>query len=159
MRTNGTQTLAKALITRDVKAVNDAIEGGADPNATIHGTRPLHIAVFTGSRELVEALLHNGGTVDVRDNLGRTPLHYAAIGVPDADPGIVRVLLDLGADANARDDNGCTPLDLAAGATNPQTTATLASAGGQCRTDRRAWVQQALGSEGLSAKPKPDRSR
>ncbi len=58
----------------------------------------------------MKALLAAGADVNTRDNLGRTPLHYAAEQGYDR---IVTALLAAGADAQAKDKQGATPADLA----------------------------------------------
>ena len=40
---------------------------------------PLHVAVWEGRLEIVQFLLHRGADPHLRDQMGRTPLHYAAI--------------------------------------------------------------------------------
>lgn len=64
-----------------------------------------------GHLEMVEFLLANKATFNVRDDKGLTPLHMAA----DYDHvDVAKWLLDHGADVNARDKQGRTPLHLAA---------------------------------------------
>src|ERR687897_3027909 len=55
------------------------------------------------------ALLAGVAAADARDKLGRTALHWAAMG---GHLEIVRMLLDAGAPADAPDKNGWTPLSL-----------------------------------------------
>lgn len=73
---------------------------------------PMHKAVRAGDmREVQKLIAANRGMVNIRNELGSTPLHIAA-GNSAAD--IARLLLDKGADLNAKDNNGATPLHIAA---------------------------------------------
>ena len=40
---------------------------------------PLHLAVKQQSKETIEMLLNNGAKIDLADDLGNTPLHYASL--------------------------------------------------------------------------------
>jgi ankyrin repeat protein len=115
-------------------AVKLLVELGADVHASdrnFDGT-PLSFANYKGQRHVVEYLLQfarisdavkiggldrvhtllreNPDCVNIRDNIGRTPLHY-----PFKDTGhgeeIIELLLEHGADVNARDNAGHTPID------------------------------------------------
>lgn len=145
MTINHTRALLGALIQKDPRAAQAAIEQGADPNAMVEGTRPLHVATIAGSKEMVKLLTDRGALPDGPDGLGRTALHYAALGSPDADPQLIEFLIKAGADVNVADSNGCTPLDLAAGAENRRTAVPLLRTGAVCKPDRLAWVQQVSG--------------
>ena len=63
-----------------------------------------------------EAAKEHGGSsieridIEERDELGRTPLHFAAM---RNSLDIARLLIDLGADIEAKDDYGVTPLHMA----------------------------------------------
>lgn len=41
------------------------------------GSSPLHEAAYVGSLSLIELMLHNGASPELRDNEGRMPMHYA----------------------------------------------------------------------------------
>ena len=71
----------------------------------------LHEAVRTKKTFEMEVLLSQGVDVDVRDKLGETPLHVAAVmGYKEAST----LLIESGADINAQDERGLTPLHAAA---------------------------------------------
>jgi ankyrin repeat protein len=71
----------------------------------------LHEAVRTKNAFEMEAALSEGIDVDVRDKLGETPLHVAAVmGYKEAST----LLIESGADVNAQDERGLTPLHAAA---------------------------------------------
>ena len=90
---------------------------GLEVNFTVldstYGCTVLHLAavgddVRPGHLHLL--LGHNGVDADVRDNRGRTPLHYVCHFGPEGGAERVRHLLDSGANPRARDGFGRTPL-------------------------------------------------
>ena len=84
------------------------IQAGADVNAVAgFGSAPLHLALKNSREEIALSLLKLGADVNVRDERGRTALHYAD------DEYVVKSLLKAGADPTIRDNDGKTPLDFA----------------------------------------------
>jgi ankyrin repeat protein len=77
-----------------------------------HGATPLHYAVWSGNKEVVEFLLVNKAEVDARTHYGDTPL-WEATRFPDG-KAIVELLLAHNADVNALDYGGYTALGSAA---------------------------------------------
>lgn len=72
----------------------------------------IHEVVRTGDVQTVNKLLvSNRSVVNVKNELGSTPLHIAA---SNSAPDIVQLLIDQGAAINARDNRGATPLHIAA---------------------------------------------
>ena len=85
---------------------------------------PLHYAASYGVKRIVELLIDHGADVNVKGNMGKTPLHYVAriidrpIGfisktTKEDHRSIVQLLIAHGADINARDNHGRTPLHWA----------------------------------------------
>lgn len=80
------------------------------PGTLASGATPLHLAVLTDQRPVVEFLSENGADLGARakDEHGGTPLHWAAaLGRLET----AKLLVGIGADVNAPDDHGYTPLD------------------------------------------------
>jgi cytohesin len=67
-------------------------------------------AAYRGDLQEVRDFLANGADVSAKDNIGRTPLHYAAYGHKE----VAEMLIANGADVNATDNGGGTPLHSAA---------------------------------------------
>ena len=92
--------------------IKKALDAGADinyPDSEYCGGTALCYAKHYG--ECVKYLLTNGADVHARNNVGATPLHYAAMSY---DSSAFLSMLEAGADIDARDDNGRTPLYYAA---------------------------------------------
>ena len=84
------------------------LAAGVDPNArSENGLAALHLAA---DPTVVELLAGTGGDVDARNDLGRTPLHQAAL---FREVAVIEALIDVGADRQLRDSNGERPIDLA----------------------------------------------
>jgi ankyrin repeat protein len=62
-------------------------------------------------RDLINKSIAHKALVNVKDEDGYTPLHFA---VYKDNIEIVRLLLDFKADPNAQDEDGCTPLHFSA---------------------------------------------
>ena len=73
------------------------------------GASPLHLAVVLGHQDIIQLLLDNGASIDIKakDQPEGTPLQWAAF---FAKQDITEFLVKAGADINAKDKNGCTPL-------------------------------------------------
>jgi ankyrin repeat protein len=69
----------------------------------------IHEAARTGNIEAVKQHLAAGTDVNVKDEVGDTPLHYAAT------KAVAELLIAKGADLNAKNILGLSPLDEAGG--------------------------------------------
>ena len=82
----------------------------------------------TGTPVQVREAIRTGAQVNARDELGATPLMWAAAG--NVNTEVITLLLKSGADANARDDYSLTPLIWAVmGSTDPKLITALLEAG------------------------------
>ena len=98
--------------------VQSLLNGGADPNIRTHRQEtPLHRATLSLRESLAEVsmLVQTGADVRSRDDVGNTPLHYAAGHASVDRCSVVQRLLQKGARPNEQNHAGQTPLHLAAG--------------------------------------------
>ena len=132
----------KTATASDVQAELDA---GADVNA--RGDRPLYIAAYEGTAEMVQLLIAAGADVHLRDTEGSTPLHLAAGLVRRSvrSDEIVQLLITAGADITARDERGDTPLHLAAWQDTAEIVQLLITAGADLMA-RNSWGRTPLHS-------------
>jgi len=119
----------------------------------------IHEAVIEGNIEAVKQHLDAGVDVNAKDNIGFTPLHYAAqsgrkeivelliakgadVNAKNGHKEVAELLIAKGADANAKGDDGKTPLDWATHPDNPnasaETAALLRKHGGKTGAELKA---------------------
>jgi len=92
------------------------------------GNCPLHAAVAINHQPLTSFLISEaGGSVSVKNNMGRTPVHV--LGEKGGDGRVLDVLLANGAEINCKDNDGNTPLHLAVGFCHQQIAIELCSRG------------------------------
>ncbi len=102
--------LMAATLRGDSKMVEYLIVQDADPNRG--EDMPLARAVINNHADTLKLLLAKGAKVNRVDDLGMTPLLYAA-SVSFGDTTVVEMLLAAGADQKVKDKKGRTALDLA----------------------------------------------
>jgi ankyrin repeat protein len=107
----GQTALMKAAGAGNTEAVKLLIEKGANLDVKINNDPILIWSIKNNKTDITIALLKKGGDVNAKDNVGWTPLHYAA---PHSHVAIVKLLIEKGADINAKDNAGWTPLHAAA---------------------------------------------
>ncbi|KAF2901038.1 hypothetical protein ILUMI_05150 [Ignelater luminosus] len=74
------------------------------------GLTPLHIAVKTRKKEMVEMLIHNDANINARDSSGKTPLHWSVI---EGSLDILKLLIAKETDLNIVDIHKRTALHYA----------------------------------------------
>lgn len=102
----GYTALQRAAIAGNLQLVMLLVQYGANMTALSvnqFGDLPIHLAAAYGHENIVNWMLDNGVTVDVRNRLGATPLFSA---VHNKRLEIAHFLLDRGAAVNARVING-----------------------------------------------------
>ncbi|MCC6462928.1 MAG: ankyrin repeat domain-containing protein [Saprospiraceae bacterium] len=88
----------EAIKNVDIEEVQEAIEDGAQKNAlNKSGEHAFHVALKTGNRNLVEALIRSGFNLNIPDTLGFTPVFRCH------DPIILKILLSAGASIDITD--------------------------------------------------------
>jgi serine/threonine-protein phosphatase 6 regulatory ankyrin repeat subunit B len=104
----GYTPLHRAVQKRQLEIAEMLLARGADTSARCPAGRlPLHDASRIGDPAMLEALLMvHEGSVDAPDNLGRTPLHFAANACHT--PSVL-MLLEFGANSGVRDKQGRLP--------------------------------------------------
>ena len=111
--------LLDAIDQDNADVVRTHMEIGTDPDKSFvppgipfAGASALHVAVLKDNREIVQLLLDNGATIEIKalDEFKGSPLEWAAFfGIKD----MAVFLVESGADINAKNAYGTTPLDAA----------------------------------------------
>ncbi len=98
MATGFSQAATDAVMQLNPRALESALQSGADVDATNDaGETLLHIAAQWGNPALLDILIREGSNLNCLDGRGRTPLYRA---VEDKNEKNARVLLSAGADTN-----------------------------------------------------------
>jgi hypothetical protein len=93
-----------------IKLIKMLLKYGAMTNVEDGFVNLAHMVASTGKIKILELLFANGMNLNVKDFLGRTPLHSAfMLGKVD----MARELIRYGLNPNETDNNGKTPMDLA----------------------------------------------
>jgi ankyrin repeat protein len=100
---NGCSPLALAIKYQHSETINLLKQNGANINNI--GIRALHWAASKNDTVLIERLIENGASVEIRDESGQTPLQYA---IKRINKQAFKTLERLGADTNVRNKYGCT---------------------------------------------------
>jgi len=126
----GAADIFKAVYDGDMKAVEAILKDNPAliEARALDGRRPLHFAVSSGSKEMVEMLIARGAAVDATDIFGITPLHIAAA---TGRTEIASVLLSRGASVNVKHRFGKTPLASALATNARRLIALLVQYGGK----------------------------
>ena len=101
------------------------------------GNTALHVAAHTGWKIIVEKLINNGYSLNLKNFKGETPLHYACqsneFGILDksAQSAIVEMLIEKGARFCEKDDKGEAPLHKASDSGSPTTIEILIKKGAE----------------------------
>ncbi len=95
-------------ILKSEESLNNYLKNGGDPDLKDeHGIALLHYAMITG--KLTKQLILNGANVHIRDNDGRTALHYIDFKPSKHNDSILKLLIEKGAELNEIDEFGYTP--------------------------------------------------
>ena len=97
--------------------------------------RTLIVAAARGDIEAVKQHLATGADVNAKNEVGGTPLHFAAL---EGRKEIAELLITKGADVNSRTRDGLTPLDRAIKYQRNETAALLRKHGGKTAKELKA---------------------
>ena len=102
--------LWKATETQKHDVILKLLKKGCSVNEVVTdgGMTGLHLACAKGDLDGAVLYLDNGAEIDARDNVERTPLHFAAANGSNID--LIDELINRGADVNAQSLGGDTPL-------------------------------------------------
>jgi hypothetical protein len=122
------EPLVRAAQMDDLDAVRSLLVGKTKVNVRDQHTHmtALEHSVINANREIMQLLIAAGADVNLRDNLGQTPLMLLG---ENSTPEIVWDLIHAGAKVNARDEEGDTPLIEAASCNNLEVLKILLEAG------------------------------
>lgn len=98
-------------------------------------------AVSVQDQRSARHMLEDGVNVDIRDEMGSTPLHYCAL---RGDVDMAKFLLESGAEVDAANNLGMTALMFAANGDHPETMRVLIAAGADPLKKSRTSNQTAL---------------
>ena len=129
-RSSDTATaLINAALNVNTPVVIQLLENGADPDVIcFFGLTALAAAATYDDVESVTALLKKVKKINVQDQLGFTPLIWAAYNEHD-NVAIIRAIIDKGANINMKSNDGSTALSMALKKGNTPTVALLQKAG------------------------------
>lgn len=120
------------------------LDAGVGVNALgLNGTTALHIAAWTGNKDVAEILLDNKADTNIVDSTGATPLLLAA---SQEHEDLVKLLLSKGAQVDAANNDGSTALMEAIWKDNVEITQLILAAGAdtkKIKKDGTSVLQQA----------------
>ena len=109
---NAGDPVTNAVRDGDVQAVRNLVVRNAKLNvADVDGRTPLMLVTISGHLGIVEVLLEAGARSELRDNLGNTGLHWAAV---DGDLEIASLFVAAAVPVNGQNKQGLTAMMLAA---------------------------------------------
>jgi ankyrin repeat protein/mono/diheme cytochrome c family protein len=129
---DGTTPLMYAAVRGSADSVKLLLEHGADPNAA-NDAKVTALLWSAGDLHKVRLLVNRGANLNVRSELGNTPLIVAAAHADST--AVVEFMLSHGADLKAKNKRGYTALHSAVGAGNPKTVKLLAAKGAKVDAD------------------------
>ena len=88
------------------KALDIKNNTSTNKNNNLHVT-PVHLACINPNEKILEELLKHGGETEFQDNMGRSPISYAAT---CKGPGPLKILIKKKCNVNDRENAGFTPL-------------------------------------------------
>lgn len=111
-----TKKFISAVVSNNLSEVSKILENGNDflINSTNKEGKPvLHLAIESGSQEMVEFLLRkNPDIINAKDHLGNSALHCCVLSVNNKKYDIAKLLIERGINYDSKNEFGQTALDL-----------------------------------------------